>query len=49
MEMKIPSGAGTTLYVEHHVADGVAYLGVWVRGGVVEQPEGICVRFLRAF
>ena len=37
------------MYVEYHVAGGVAYLGVWVRGGVVENPEGVCVRFICAF
>ena len=37
------------MYVEYHIAGGVAYLGVWVRGGVVEYPEGVGVRFLCAF
>ena len=27
---------GVTVYVEYHVAGDVAYLGVGVRGGVVE-------------
>ena len=27
---------GVAVYVEYHVAGGVAYLGVGVRGGVVE-------------
>ena len=27
---------GVAVYVEYHVADGVAYLGVQVCGGVVE-------------
>ena len=40
---------GVAVYVEYHVAGGVAYLGVWVRDGVIEKPEGVCVRFLRAF
>ena len=37
------------MYVEYHVAGGVAYLGVWVRGSIVEKPQGVCIRFLRAF
>ena len=37
------------MYVEDHVASGVAYLGVWVCDGVVEKPEGVCVCFIRAF
>ena len=37
------------MYVEYHVAGGVAYVGFRVRGGVVEKLEGVCVRFLRAF
>ena len=40
---------GVTVYVEYHVASGVAYLGFWVCGGVVEKPEGVCLCFLRAF
>ena len=40
---------GVTVYVEDHVASGVAYLGVWVCDGVVEKPEGVCVCFLRTF
>ena len=39
---------GVTVYVEFHVSSGVAYLGVWVCGGVVEKPEGVCICFLRA-
>ena len=39
---------GIAVYVEYHVAGSVAYLRVQVRGGVVEKPEGVCVRFLRA-
>ena len=37
------------MYVEYHDASGVVYLSVWVCGGVVEKPEGVCVCFLRAF
>ena len=39
---------GVAVYVDYHVAGGVAYLGSWVRGGVVEYPEGVGVRFLCA-
>ena len=37
------------MYVEYHVASGVAYLGIRVCGGVVEKPKGVCVCFLRTF
>ena len=37
------------VYVEYHVAGGIAYLGLWVRGSVVEKPEGVCVRFSGPF
>ena len=37
------------MYVEYHVASGVAYIGVWVCGNLVENPEGIYLCFLRAF
>ena len=40
---------GVTLYVEDHISCRVTYLGVWVCDGVVEQPEGVGVCFLRAF
>ena len=40
---------GVAVYVEYHVASGVAYFGVQVCGGVVENPEGVCVSFLRDF
>ena len=40
---------GVTVYVEDHIASRVTYIGVWVCGGVVENPEGVCVYFLRAF
>ena len=40
---------GVTVYVDYHVASGVAYLGVQVCDGVVEKPEGVCVYFLCAF
>ena len=33
---------GITVYEEYTVASGVAYLCVWVSGGVVEKPEGVC-------
>ena len=36
---------GVTVYVEYHVAKGVAYLGVWVYVAVDEKPEGVCVIF----
>ena len=38
-----------TVYVEDHIACRVTYLGVWVCGCVVEQPEGVGVCFLCAF
>ena len=38
-----------TVYVEDHIACRVTYLRVRVCGGVVENPEGISVCFLRAF
>ena len=37
------------MYVEYHADGGVVCLGVWVRDGVVEKPEGVCVHFLYAF
>ena len=37
------------MYVEYHVASGVAYLGVGVRVSVVEYTEGVGVSFLCAF
>ena len=40
---------GVTVFVEYHVASSVAYLGVQVCGGIVENPESVCVCFLRAF
>ena len=40
---------GITMYVEYHVSSGVAYLGVWVCGAVVEKPEGICILYIRQF
>ena len=40
---------GVAVYVEDYVAGGVSYHGVGVRGGVVEYPEGVGVRFLCAF
>ena len=33
---------GVAVYVEYRFSGGVAYLGVRVRGGVVEKPEGVC-------
>ena len=32
---------GSTVYLEDHVASRVTYLGVWVCGGVFENPEGV--------
>ena len=40
---------GVAVYVEYHVTGSVVYLGVQVRGGVVEKQEGACIRFLSAF
>ena len=40
---------GIATYVEDHVASDVFYCGVGVRGGVVDYPEGVGVRFLCAF
>ena len=37
------------MYVYDHIACCVTHFGVRVCGGVVEQPEGVGVRFLRAF
>ena len=39
---------GVAVYVDYHVAGGVTYLGVRMRGEVVEKSEGVCVCFLRA-
>ena len=40
---------GVTVDVEDHIACRVTYLGVRVCGGVVQQPKGVGVCFLRAF
>ena len=37
------------MYVEDHITFRVTYLGVWVCGSIVEQPEGVGICFLRAF
>ena len=37
------------MYVEDQVTSGVVYLGVRVRDGVFEYPEGVGVGFLRVF
>ena len=37
------------MYVEDHVASGVAYRGVWVCGGIVDKPQGVRVFFYVPF
>ena len=49
VESRFREVGGLTMYVEYHVNSGVAYLGVWVCGGIVDKLEGVCVCFLRVF
>ena len=39
---------GIAVDMEYHVTSGVPNDGVWVRGGIVEQPEGVGIRLFCA-
>ena len=40
---------GVAVNAEDHVTGGIPDCGVGVRGGIVEQPQGVGIGFIRAF